>query len=327
MTINLEHTPEQVARELMESVALRGAALEAHLERALAPQYWQALVPELSVGEKIVADLAGVTALAPDVRQEAVERVGEEGYFQTSPLLPASVTGRMCAAVTKLVDEGWPPVFAWVYDEFWRVSRIPQLVDLFSAILGNEYRQTPYVWTHVVSGRRGAAGWPPHVDNRGGLLRLTVWIPLSDASVETGCMCLVPKHLVPRGAEGAWSDRETMPMSEALGLLHASRPLPARAGSVLGWHAGLLHWGSARQRSGEPRVSLSMELVPATVAAHLGEETLAGADRALPSHHARLRIIAEAILLYQSSERRVARYAALAERLLEQVGRASVKEA
>jgi Phytanoyl-CoA dioxygenase (PhyH) len=317
MTTNLAHTPEQVAREMMESVALRGVQLEAHLERALSPQYWQALVPELSVGKETVADLAGVAALAPEVRQEVIERVGEEGYFHTSPILPALVTGRMCAAVTRLVDEGWPPVFAWIYDEFWRVSRTPPLVELFSAVLGNDYRQTPYVWTHVVPGRRGAAGWPPHVDNRGKLFRLTVWIPLSDATVETGCICVIPKHLVPRGLEGAWGDHEMIPMREALGLLHASRPLPARAGSVLGWHAGLLHWGSSRQKSGEPRVSLSMELVPAAVVPHQGDDTLAAADRTLPSHHARLRIIAEAIVMYQSSEPRVSRYAALAGRLLE----------
>jgi len=191
---------------------------------------------------------------------------------------------------------------------------------LFAAVLGTAYRQTPFVWIHVVSGPRGAAGWPPHVDNRGDDFRLTVWIPLTDATVDTGCMCLIPKHLVPPDEGTRWYDRSTLSMSEMRGLLHVSRPLPAGAGAVVAWDAGLMHWGSARQLAGDPRISLSMELVPAAAGPGVLDRTLGVVDVALPTLDERLRIIAAAIALYHPSEPRVGRYTTLAERLPERLG-------
>jgi hypothetical protein len=305
----------------MESVRLRGNQLDEHVERAAAADYWKTLVPELSVGCDPVSGLLQTLPIADPVRDETVRRFGAEGYLHVRPILPATVVERMRTAVLRLIENDWPPVFGWVYDEFWRVSRVPALTELFSAVLGTAYRQTPFVWTHVVSGSRGSAGWPPHVDNRGDDFRLTVWIPLTDATVDTGCMSLIPKHLAPRGDGTRWYERAALSMSEVRGLLHASRPLPASAGAVVAWDAGLMHWGSARQTPGESRISLSMELVPATARPGVLEGTLEVVEPALPTHDERLRMIAAAIALYHPSEPRVARYTTLAERLHERLGR------
>jgi ectoine hydroxylase-related dioxygenase (phytanoyl-CoA dioxygenase family) len=140
-----------------------------------------------------------------------------------------------------------------------------------------------------------------------------MWVALSDATVDTGCMCVVPKHAA--GGAERWYRRETLEMREVLSLLHASRALPVRAGGTLGWEAGLVHWGSARLADGEPRVSISMEFVPATA----GTAVLAGAlschDGRLPTLEERLSVIARSIALYHRTDARAGRYAELAEAL------------
>jgi hypothetical protein len=308
------------ARELLETFRLSAADVELYVDRALSPGYWRTLRPDLQLGGAPAEDLALAAPLDPVTLRETTARFPLEGYVRAPSLVPATAAARMRDGAVALAAAGWPPVFAFMYDEFWRVARIAPIAALLTDVLGARYRQTPYVWTHVVAGRRGATGWAPHVDNTAGDSRLTVWIPLSDATIETGCMSVIPKHLTPQGGASPWYRRPTLDMSEALALLHASRALPARAGSVLGWDAGLMHWGSARMADGDPRISISMEFVPASAAPAVLAETLPVASNELPSHAHRLRIIASAIALYHTSDPQTARYAGLADRLLEQVG-------
>jgi hypothetical protein len=63
-----------------------------------------------------------------------------------------------------------------------------------------------------------------------------------------------------------------------------------------------------------------MELVPASAEPGALDGAFAMSAVALPTHAQRLHTIARAIDIYQTSERRVARYAPLAARLLEQTG-------
>jgi len=288
VAVSPEPAHREAARALLESIRLREPELERHLDCALSPAYWRALVPELSVGAEAAHRITAErpSRLEPGDRDRILTSFSVEGLLQTPPLIDVLDTARMRAAVVALTRADWPPVFSWIYDEFWRVPRAPALTDLFTAILGEGYRQTAHVWTHVVAGRRGSSEWRPHVDHVGSDRGLTVWIALSDVT-----------------------------------LLHASRPVPVRAGAVLAWDAGLMHWGSARQTSGEPRISYSMELAPGTTDASLNGSTLAGDGSALPSHEERLAIIAKAVLLNQPSESRAVRYAELCDRLLQRLGR------
>jgi hypothetical protein len=311
----------QAARELLETARLQGAELVTHLKNARSREYWKALAPSLSLcGDPTPALMSETVAVDAIERADLISHFGREGYLQTPPLFPAPVIDRMQAGVMKVIAADWPPAFAFVYDEFWLAPRVPLLTDLFSAFVGEGFRQTPYVWTHVVAGHRGAAGWPPHVDNHGDVFRLTVWIPLTDATVESGCMTLIPKDRMPRSDEGQWHARPGLDMNEVLSLLHATRPLPVRAGAVLGWDARLMHWGSARQASGDPRISISMELVPATAPADVLDEALCVSGARLPTMEERLRIVARAISLYGARENGVWRYTGLADRLLEELG-------
>jgi ectoine hydroxylase-related dioxygenase (phytanoyl-CoA dioxygenase family) len=242
---------------------------------------------------------------------------GREGVIEAPPIAHDTLTARMRAGVQALARADWPPVFSWVYDEFWQVPRAAPLVDLFTGILGAGYRQTRYIWTHLVPGRRGAAGWRPHVDYAGADFRLTVWIALSDVTADSGCICVIPRHLVPERVVGRWYELTTLEKPDVMDILHASRPLPVRAGGVLAWDAGLMHWGSTRQSPGEARVSFVMEFAPATTDAAVTGPTLPADGPDLPTHAERLAMIARAIRLYHPSETRAIRYTGLSDRLLE----------
>jgi hypothetical protein len=284
----------------------------------------------------VVRDAASL----PDIRvREVAARFAEEGYFVLPSLLPAPLIDGMRSAVAAVEAAGWPAVFAWVYDAFWQVPRLPPLVDVVSAVLGPGSVQTDNIWTHVVPGQRGALGWAPHVDHHGPDTRLTLWVALTDATVDTGCLCVLPRHRVPQDLAGRWVERSTWTKREALDVLHAARPLPAVAGSVLGWDASLLHWGAARAVAGAPRISYSMEfataaatdaplaLAPASApaastpmsAVTAGPAGTTGVD--LPPFAARLRAIARGIANYHGSEPRASRFVELAERLREHLAR------
>jgi hypothetical protein len=317
--MNSDRAHQDAARALLASIQLPPAEIDRRVDQALLPEYWKTLVASLHVDGVPGEELTATADLDAAARDAVAGRFTEEGYFVLAPLFGPTAIERMRAAVRIVERAGWPPVFAWVYDEFWRAPRARPLVDLFSVILGPGYRQTPNIWTHVVPGHRGATGWAPHVDHIGIDTRLTVWIPLSDATVDSGCMCVLPKHLVPRTVAGHWYERPTLDIKEAIDVIHAARPLPAQAGAVLGWSAELLHWGAARETSGDPRVSFSMEFVAAGRDAPTDSETLPAAGAALPAFETRLRTIARGIVIYHESELRAARYLPLAERLIERL--------
>jgi hypothetical protein len=312
-----ESVHDDIARQLLESIRLEGAAADAHLERAVAPDYWRSLVPDLSVGADPIVGF-DLPALDPHQRQRTLDLFAENGYLMVDSLLPVAILDRMRRAVVEVMAADWPAVFTWVYDEFWRLPRVRPLVDLFAGALGPGYRQTSNFWTHFVAATRGAAGWPPHVDHHGRDTRLTVWIPLSPATVESGCMCVLPKSVLPLAIAKQWSRDETLRGRHALAALHGVRPLPAMPGSVLAWNAELLHWGATRQAAGDPRISFSLELVEARSDLIADERALPVSD-ALPTHQERLAMIARALVNYQSAEPRTSRYRPLATRLLDRL--------
>lgn len=93
---------------------------------------------------------------------------------------------RMRERIETLRAKDWPPVFAFVYDEFWHVARAPFLAHVLSQALGPGHLQLPNLWAHYVYPNN--AGWSPHVDGRYGADKVSLWIPLSDATVSNGCM-------------------------------------------------------------------------------------------------------------------------------------------
>jgi hypothetical protein len=206
----------------------------------------------------------------------------------------------MRSAVMTVKSAGWPPVFAFVYDEFWTVWQLPLLTSLVGDVLGSPVHMRARVWTYYVHPVRGARGWPPHAEEYGAR-GLTIWIPLTDATLDNGCIYVVPKDLIAGHVDVAGVFRAREVASEtASTLLHASRALPAAAGSMLAWDFDVIHWGSVVLRAAEPRISISAEFVPPPTEA-ADAPLIRPVDR-VPSFRDRVRVIAANISWFAKND-------------------------
>jgi len=285
---------------------------DARMALAVDPAYWRRLVSGLSIEERATPR---ISSRALNVRRASAD-LAAHGYVQMSPVFPAGLLGRMARAVERLRAEDWPAVFAFLYDEFWRAPRSGRIPAFLHTVLGRRCEQSPNVWLHYVDARRETAGWPPHRDHTDPD-RLTLWIPLTRAAVEDGCISVLPPHLLPAHLAGSWSQMDTMAREDVLRVLHAARPLPAEAGSILAWRTGVLHWGGFRTSTTRPRIAFSMEFTRGPLAP--SEFGLAGVplDGPLPSFADRLRLVANMVLLYARHEPGAARAEAIARHLAE----------
>jgi hypothetical protein len=311
---------QDAARQLLEQTRLSGDEVTSHFKRALAPTYWEELNPSLSIGSDITNDGIETTVIDSRHGNKLVNQFMKEGYFKTESMILNSTLSNMRECVEVLRKEGWPPVFSFVYDQFWMVSRLPSLVQLLSSILGPGYRQIPPIWTHYVQPRRGAAGWPPHIDNPNRSGRVTVWIPLSDATLDNGCMYLIPKDLISTKIADNFTKLETVASQDLMTLLQGSRALPARAGEVLCWDFGIIHWGSTCGREGNPRISISQEFIGESLEPMGDELPLFDLHLGLPTFALRLYAIGTAIIAYQGFNPLLIRYIELAKRLVKHIG-------
>lgn len=185
------------------------------------------------------------------------DRFWFEGWGALRGFLPLPLCNRLRSLVTALIADGIPPAYVFASPIAWQV--IAHLDPLARHFLGDRWRLLPHVWAwHVVPDGRDT-GWPPHRDYQGesvigdSLLSLSVWIPLSPATPENGCMALLPKT------------REVQyprqPVEAADVRLQDVLVLPAAPGDVLFWRQDVLHWGGRSSPfATEPRISLAVEL-------------------------------------------------------------------
>jgi hypothetical protein len=266
-------------------------AMDAWFEEACRPGFWAALNPDLKLDTEQVGPLFEVD----DVRRaELWNDLLTNGYFELAPTLPADQVARMAAAMLRLSDGDIPMVFAYVYDDFWNLSG--QLSGLLAAILGPGFRMLPDFWGWCLRPTRLEKGWHPHRDKGfdtilpNGLPRsLSIWVPLTDATIHNGCMYILPacrdRHYLAREGRSDVIDVQEV------------RALPARAGSILGWNQAVLHWGSrSSDRAEGPRVSFSIEY-QRDDGAPLGQPLLDPARP--PPFEQRLALIGKQILQYE----------------------------
>jgi hypothetical protein len=318
-----QSAPEQAFLAAQRRVKrLDDAENEAHLALAFSREHWAAIAPGLSIeGDGPIEGAAALEARPIDEAERArlLQRLAKEGWFRAEPVFDARVIERMRAAVAELVARGWPPVFVYVYDELWQILRTPSLTAFLSSALGPGYRLSPRVWAFHVPARPGAAGWPPHVDGGAGTHttdRMTLWIPLGDATLDNGCMVVVPKDRLPDTVPDAFAnDMSRLSPATWRAMLQGSRALPARAGSVLGWDFQVIHWSSVVGDAGSPRVSLAVEAFGEDIVPTPSEEPLLDPG-ALPPLGERLRAIARGLLSYERFEPEMLRFTGLARRLL-----------
>ena len=84
--------------------------------------------------------------------------------------------------------------------------------------------------------------------------------------------------------------------------------MPAEAGSVLGWHFGIIHWGSTASDGREPRISVAYEFIGRDVTPLAEELPLLEAQSGIPSFQQRLEMIGKALVAYRKFEPRMERY-------------------
>jgi hypothetical protein len=120
---------------------------------------------------------------------------------------------------------------------------------------------------------------------------LNVWIPLNDATLDNGCMYVVPREF---DADFCNPDNNHAHMNPAKEVmrgqsskihfpLHGVRALPAPAGSLIAWYGNTIHWGSSCSRYARvPRKSIALTFRRADI--HVG----AGAAELAPDDVARM---------------------------------------
>ena len=313
MTVRVRRPPQEKAQQLLSGLSFSKDELRTRLEQASDAAYWRALYPRFSLCAKAprVPDVAPLDASTLAHYARGLE---QWGYFSSdSPIIP-SLTAALLECVERVRKAGWPPAFAYVYDELWTLWQVAPITQILTAALGEGYKYVPHGWCHYVQPVRGASGWPPHVD--GNLPnRMSIWIPLTDATIDNGCIYLVPKDM---NASAIGERRELRNASnlQMRELLQRGRALPAPAGSLLGWQFRVLHWGSTAHGPGHPRVSLVFEFIAANERPIKNEMPLYDPAGRLPDLSLRLHSIGRAIRQYMRYELRMRRYAELAAELM-----------
>ena len=301
---------------------LRSRALSATPEfdiqvtNALDPKYWQSLNSRMNICGTEIHDSQENVDLDPSVVEHPLQMLSTLGYFQTPPIARNLSIEKMknCLQVTQ--SSNWHPVFVFIYDEFWSAFRGPAMVRFLTGALGKNYGQLPYLWGHSVPA--DSKGWRPHVDGPSSMSKLTVWLALSDSTLENGCMYVIPRNAETEKISDEFATLKTIDRGDAWKLFQNVRALPAPAGSYLGWRPDLIHWGSKSAPLASTRLSISVEFAVRSSDPLVDKGKLMDPNPSapLPSFSTRLRLIADAIKSYELFDPGVIRYLSLAEQIL-----------
>lgn len=310
-------SPEQLAsavKALLKQSALSPEEAGRRYVEALDVERWRRLAPFASIGEERPAALEPARISDADIAREK-RRLDEDGYFRLPQVFESDRILRMRRIVEAVRADGWPVAFAFVFDDFWNIARSPRVAAFLESAVGEGYLQNTVVWAHWVSAEKGMAGWSPHDDYRsGGDTFLSAWIPLSDATVENGCMFLLPAGRSREIGEAVDADRD-LSSRVVRRALQDVIALPATAGSMIGWRGDILHWGGANAGSLEPRLSLALEFRARGARTTTFERPLIDPRAPLPPFRLRLFAIVKALREYTKFEPVLARYLPLAERI------------
>ncbi len=228
-------------------------------------EFWKALNPELTITERpFLRKAPGLNVDDSLDQKQYVNQMKQEGYINLDGILSEERMELMAQAITRLIDEGFPAVLCYVYDEFWQVFR--DIAPVVSPIFGENYRLSINRWAWYIPATEDNAGFEPHRDmpnypyplvRADGLpVIATVWIPLSEVAVSNACMHVLPINHDPN-ATGSIKDTAISHK-----CLQSIRALPGRAGSIMSWNANVLHWGSRSSSwMKKPRISIATYLI------------------------------------------------------------------
>jgi hypothetical protein len=316
----MKQVPPELFQQMLDGAKLSEREIAERLAQALDPGYWRGLLGRPQAGGELPDIPNG--AAQRDAIAAAIEGFKRDGVYHVRGALGHATLGRIITAIDAAVGAGWPPVFAFAFDELWTCARLEPIRLLVAGALGEGARQIPHVWTHVVKPRGDHAGWPPHVDGPGDN-RMTVWIALTDAAIDNGCMYAVPRSSATSEAMQGWFTPDPIDKDHVKTLLQATQAMPASAGDLVGWAFDIAHWGGRVSAGAPGRRSISLEFIAPHAEPGPTDVPLVSLSGPLPSHADRLRAIAAAVLEYKKFEPLVLRYQELARRLMASLDQAS----
>lgn len=271
--------------------ALARNALACFFRRVDDENFFRALAPTLSIG--------GAFPLPPPIAGDPLRgqaaQLCTDGYLQLPAAISSAQVHDLVVAVDALHVAGLPPVFAYVYDDFWHPT---VALDAVAQAAIGPFDVLDDVWAWHIDAGVGNAGWSPHrgrdvwerqSDGRPGTLN--VWIALTDVPASGCCM-----HIVPLGDDPFYpADLNRIDVDP-----RGAHALPVTAGTALAWDANVLHWGGRNSTPDDPtRVSLSFTLRSRAAARLPGT---AAVQPATLSFRSRLDLIAQQILTYAPRE-------------------------
>ena len=307
------------AHDLFSKVAaksrLTAPEVKSRLVQVRRPAYWRELNPELSVTDHFDMRAIRARKISAAERRSALQNLKSAGYFQIDDLYPASLMQRLKRGVEIIQQNDWPPMFVYIYDEYWLLKRSPSLVGLLDEALGPDHLELRNSWCHYIQPIPGAHGWAPHMDGPNLEGRMSVWFPLTDATLDNGCIYIIPENRVPASMVENFNSGRRTDRAHLRVLLQAAKALPVRSGSLLAWNFRVPHWGSTAGTTTQPRVSITTEFARADAPDISFDCLPIESHTTIPTFDVRLEIIGRAIQAFQTFEPKMVRWAELASHL------------
>lgn len=228
--------------------------------------YWKQLFPDMEITQRPFINCdARITPEAKALDQaEYVKQMKHEGYVNLQSILPEERMEKMAQVIIKLLDEGFPPVMCFIFDDFWQIYK--EMASVMSPIIGEDYMISLNRWAWYLPPDSNYAGFSPHRDMVGskfpalredGLPMITTaWVPLRDVTADNACLYLLPQTRDPNIPDNM------MQLGVPFDKLQDIKALPAKTGSVLSWNGNVMHWGGrASPWCTEPRISIGAYLM------------------------------------------------------------------
>mmetsp|Transcript_130920 Transcript_130920/g.407136 ORF Transcript_130920/g.407136 Transcript_130920/m.407136 type:complete len:587 (-) Transcript_130920:163-1923(-) len=305
--------PRCSMRDMLRGMALTG---EGGLPpRLLRPIFWRAMSQGAGVQEA-----HDVRRASPDMAvgklEQARFQLESKGFCQFRDMAWEEIGISLQAVVAtmdSLRDNGFPPVFIFMFDEPWLI--FAKLLGTMAGILASktmEMDTSIFAWALQLVDKCidvGSNFGRPHRDcsyddchsANGDMTLVTVWLPVVPVTIDSGCIYVVPADRDPLFARS--DDPLHMTADQQVPWPHI-RPLPCAAGDVLMWQGSLIHWGSACSESaGQPRKSIGTAFVlPCESSRAVSSKTDTLSKEELEgglSMQARLQFVLKALLRYE----------------------------
>jgi len=227
-------------------------------------EFWRRMAPELTISDgqpKCGPSDPGMTP-DPALGNSNRLRLVNDGFVHLKRETPERTLPMIAAAMNRIVKAGLPAAFIGVYDEVWTL--VAQMNGAIDGIFDGKGAMVPNFWAchgqvaPGLSAGRNRAGHGVFAD--GTPKTITVWMPLTEATPENGCV-----YVVPAGQDRNYGKSGAM---QADASLPGIRALPAQAGDALIWTGETYRWQARPDRRGreKPLLSLTWEFQSRAIA-------------------------------------------------------------